>query len=504
MKKLTAIFIAIMVLISALPAFAEPISENGFTYTLRGDAAVIQAYTGMDEEVTIPATLGGFSVEAIAQNAFWGTQIRAIEFPSSLRAIGNNAFSCSALESVSLPEDFVELAPYAFAASPALKDVTIPEGVFVIPNMAFGECSSLVCVNLPSTIRRIEDAAFISCAALTDIALPEGLAEIEDTVFYGCAALKTLALPDSITAIGEDVFYGCPDITLLVSSGSYAETYAKENDIPFEYVQQRSVGIPAELVGTWKGVGTPVNGSSEISLEFVICADGTGSYTFEQAGYVESQPITVNPGEGSFAVEALQNNRIGLTACEGTYIYEDGALILSITSTLASGREFRYVAECLKQQPNAFALPNGVHWASSMDEVMTAVGVNASLQSYGNLTIITADDVPFVGHEAEITYLFFDGALRFVECMLYNPDTLPDVKAALTEMYGEPNMTDLSRFLELVEGIGGSFADQASVEATPWSGWTLTDSGTGIFTTSYDGSVGVFYMYDGASAPAEG
>ena len=33
--------------------------------------------------------------------------------------------------------------------------------------------------------------------------------------------------------MGEEVFDACPNLTLTVSQGSYAETYAVENNIPY-------------------------------------------------------------------------------------------------------------------------------------------------------------------------------------------------------------------------------------------------------------------------------
>lgn len=499
MKKLLSLILTLALTLCALPALAQPTNEGDFTYSLRDDYAIIEAYTGTDAEVEIPEMLGNFPVKEVAANSFYETGIRSIQFPSTLRSIDQNAFCCSALESVSLPEGFTELAPYAFAASPALKDVTLPEGMIIVSNMVFGECSSLACVNLPSTIRRIETAAFISCAALTNITLPEGLIEIEDTVFYDCAALKTLTLPVSVKAIGRDAFYGCPDITLRVYAGSYAETYAKENSIPFEYIAENTAVIPDELVGAWKGEGKPIGGGSAIELTFTINADGTGSYTFEQAGYVESQQITVNPGDGSFAVETLQDSQIGLTACEGTFIHEDGTLTLSITSTLSSGREFRYEAVCRKDQPNAFSLPNDLNWDSSIADVMTALGMNANVQTNGDLTFVAIDDALFADQETEMGYVFSGGELRLVECMLYDSIVLPDVIATLTRTHGTPNMTDLNRLIELIEDIGGSIGDRASLEASPWAGWMLTDERTLVFTTLFDGIVGVIYANDGVS-----
>jgi hypothetical protein len=36
-----------------------------------------------------------------------------------------------------------------------------------------------------------------------------------------------------VTEIGEDAFMECEELVLSVAEGSYAEEYAKENDIPY-------------------------------------------------------------------------------------------------------------------------------------------------------------------------------------------------------------------------------------------------------------------------------
>ena len=40
-----------------------------------------------------------------------------------------------------------------------------------------------------------------------------------------------VAIPDSVTSIGENVFYGCENPVISTCAGSYAEEYAKENEI---------------------------------------------------------------------------------------------------------------------------------------------------------------------------------------------------------------------------------------------------------------------------------
>ena len=67
-----------------------------------------------------------------------------------------------------------------------------------------------------------------------EIQIPNGTKFIGIAEFKGCKRLKTITIPDSVTRIGENAFNDCPNLTIHAPAGSYAEKYAKENNIPFE------------------------------------------------------------------------------------------------------------------------------------------------------------------------------------------------------------------------------------------------------------------------------
>ena len=79
----------------------------------------------------------------------------------------------------------------------------------------------------------IGDSAFYCCDSLTNITIPDSVTSIGDNAFYCCDSLTNITIPDSVTSIGDYAFYDCTNLTIYGYTGSYAETYAKENDIPF-------------------------------------------------------------------------------------------------------------------------------------------------------------------------------------------------------------------------------------------------------------------------------
>ncbi|MGI6172376.1 MAG: T9SS type A sorting domain-containing protein [Christensenellales bacterium] len=108
------------------------------------------------------------------------------------------------------------------------------------------------------------------------------------------------------------------------------------------------VGIPAELVGTWKGIGTPKNGGTGIELTATIHEDGTGAYTFDQGDYHEEFPFAVSAEGNRFFVEVSETSP--LSGVEGIWALDGDVLVLDITSTFASGGSYSYTAECRKEE----------------------------------------------------------------------------------------------------------------------------------------------------------
>ncbi len=83
----------------------------------------------------------------------------------------------------------------------------------------------------------IEPGAFGGCVKLSRVALRAGLKNIGDEAFAGCASLTDVDIPASVEAIGRRSFAGCsPDLVISGDGGTYAETFADENGIPFEAI----------------------------------------------------------------------------------------------------------------------------------------------------------------------------------------------------------------------------------------------------------------------------
>ena len=104
-------------------------------------------------------------------------------------------------------------------------EVVIPDGVTRIGVNAFAN-SDLISIDTPNS--------------LTSVDIPDSVTSIGDWAFYGCSKLTEITIPESVTEIGKEVFKNCPELTIKGAAGSYAETYAKKNKIPFEAISGTS------------------------------------------------------------------------------------------------------------------------------------------------------------------------------------------------------------------------------------------------------------------------
>ena len=98
---------------------------------------------------------------------------------------------------------------------------------------------------------------------------------------------------------------------------------------------------------------TARNGNIKVRLEqtdrTVFCTvedDGSGEYTFDQAGYHESYPFTISRDGNRFSVDIPATSQLG--SVEGTWELKNEILVLDITSTFTRGGSYSYIAECKK------------------------------------------------------------------------------------------------------------------------------------------------------------
>lgn len=133
-----------------------------------------------------------------------------MQIPSGISEIGRGVFKASKFTSLNIPSNIKEIKINAFNGCVQLKEVTMEDGVEVIGESAFAGCDVLEKVTLASTVQSIGSDAFRECPKLKEIFIPESVTEIDPYAFY----------------MSENV-------TIYTPAGSYAESFAIENNIPY-------------------------------------------------------------------------------------------------------------------------------------------------------------------------------------------------------------------------------------------------------------------------------
>ena len=202
------------------------ISKYGYTDNPDGKTLAIHGIKdGKSKILDIPSEIKGKTVTEIEENAFYSSD--------------NN------IEEIIVPSTVEKIGDYAFDNIETLKKITLSEGVKEIGQTCFGENTSLTEINLPSSLKVISVGAFGLCPSLEKVTIPEGVERIEANAFVNCEKLKEIHIPSSVTFIQNEseeassafksysTESGIINVTIYAPKGSYAEKYAKQENIKF-------------------------------------------------------------------------------------------------------------------------------------------------------------------------------------------------------------------------------------------------------------------------------
>ena len=195
----------------------------------KGRAKLVAYPAGKGAEVTFPE-----EITAIGDRAFDGcANLENVEIPDTVTEIGFYAFDgCSGLKKVTLPKNLGSIKDGVFQST-GITSIEIPETVTDIASSAFAWCKGLKTVTIPGKVERVDQLAFSGCSNLRSVYIQEGVKSIKSRAFLDCYSLKTLAIPKSVTEIETDALPEYENLTIYGEAGSYAETYANENNIKF-------------------------------------------------------------------------------------------------------------------------------------------------------------------------------------------------------------------------------------------------------------------------------
>ena len=249
-RKILALLLVLTMTFGLAPAvFAEGEAtevegtDGDFNYTIvtpeSGDKyAVLTAYTGDEEEVTVPSSFEGVALKVIGHEAFYAAAVTSVTLPDGIETIDSRAFcNCVYLSSIILPDTVTEIGSYAFngcyseikgtdpvsglittVGETGLRSIHLPESLEVIGDFAFFGCKlfegnativsnvegadDVSALLLPVSVRDIGADAFSQCRSLINVIIPEGVTDIKNGTFTDCSALEKVEIPSTVTHIG--------------------------------------------------------------------------------------------------------------------------------------------------------------------------------------------------------------------------------------------------------------------------------------------------------------
>ncbi|MBQ8719558.1 MAG: leucine-rich repeat protein [Clostridia bacterium] len=211
------------------------------------------AFTGCKNLTTVNLPLE--NKISILARAFYGLQGLVNIDLSNVTEIGDYAFYKTALESVALNQENVEIGKYAFAYTSGLKTLTLGDSA-VIGEGAFKD-SSVVTVTLDGDAK-IGARAFQNCRLLTSFDFLDVSGEIGQRAFYGCEALTEVNAP-KITSIAELSFANCKNLALFsadnlvtIKDGAFYDMNADASDITTAVTALVDINLPnVKTVGAY-------------------------------------------------------------------------------------------------------------------------------------------------------------------------------------------------------------------------------------------------------------
>lgn len=228
-------------------------SDRLWTYISSGNGEIIiTGYKNIQygNKLIIPKTINGKNVYAVRhlepidgvtcvevsegiselQGAFTGwSDLNRVILHEGLISITQEALSGTSVKSVNLPHSIVNLEDRFFAN---LDVGNVLEFDYDITRITgFFRDSNIVSIIIPKHVAIIDFDAFDGCNQLTTVFIEDGCSVIEDRAFKGASNLQAVAIPESVTRIGVDAFN--TNTLLVVKAGSYAESYAKANNLAY-------------------------------------------------------------------------------------------------------------------------------------------------------------------------------------------------------------------------------------------------------------------------------
>ena len=302
------------------------VTEGDFDYqicsNIRETYAVVMAYNGEDEEITIPAYVNDIPVTASLLAA--NSAVKTVNVPATFTDLSGISFAgLTELETINVDEEneylmsvdgivFDKTGVILFAV-PQGREYNAPEGTEAIFELAYYK-SKMSSVEIPSTVSYIGSQAFIYCSNLKKAIVPASVNTIGENAFAECSdefvmELETVSCPAYVYARENGIKYTCP---LSASVSLESEAFVDDG----EHFIAMQLGASLEITGEAEG------GSEEgYTYAFYTRKEGETKWSCKQS-FKDNASIEFTPGfSGNYEICVKVKDSTGSMAKMYTEIY---------------------------------------------------------------------------------------------------------------------------------------------------------------------------------------
>ncbi|MBQ8545453.1 MAG: leucine-rich repeat domain-containing protein [Clostridia bacterium] len=329
-----------------IPETATYIGSKAFLETKITSINIPAAVTKIEEKafqsvttLTSVTFAENSQLETIGTYVFEKTGLTGdIVLPSSLKTIGDGAFSTIAITSVTFPEGLESIGSSAFAST-NITSANIPNGVTAINSSTFKKCANLTSVSIPAGFTLIDDYAFQDCTGITSLEFRGNAGEnavIDQAAFERCYTIGNVYIPEGVTTLGNCAFASAgvtnlslPTTLTTVNGNSTFNVWGQKN-ITDDYKLKTVTGLENTKITTI--VASMFRGQSQWTPETIILPNTVetiqGDYAFADVGMTNmylSANLTTLGNEAFTACKNLQNVYIpGTITTIGDNPFKDG------------------------------------------------------------------------------------------------------------------------------------------------------------------------------------
>lgn len=255
-----------------------------------------------------------------------------ITIPSTVEAIGSNAFLECGLKSVNLGQGLKVIGSYAFEKT-LIDSIYLPSSIDSIASSAFLSCESLktISYNATNNVESYSTSPFAKCINVEKIIIGDSVSKIQKNLFREFPNLKTVMIPGNVKSIGNYSFYkdGLESVKICEGVETIGESVFLNNDSLTEiWIPQTisSIGSINAIPKTAKiycvensfAHQWAVANKRQFEITKYVCSEPTGEALVSN----KTMEIYPNPTTDSFVIKGVATGTAKLYDAAGKLVMQ--------------------------------------------------------------------------------------------------------------------------------------------------------------------------------------